>query len=71
MRPLRYSINVALDGCCDPTEMIPDEDHPRHAAENIARADALLQGRAIYEMMEAGRRSLAQTGEKQEWMQPW
>ncbi len=25
MRPLRYSINVTLDGCCDHGEMVPDE----------------------------------------------
>ena len=24
MRPLRYSINVTLDGCCDHQVMIPD-----------------------------------------------
>src|SRR5687768_5777288 len=53
MRPLRYSINVTLDGCCDHREMIADEDLHRHAAENLAQADALLFGRVIYEMMEA------------------
>jgi hypothetical protein len=26
MRPLRYSINVTLDGCCDHREMVADED---------------------------------------------
>jgi dihydrofolate reductase len=53
MRPLRYSINVTLDGCCDHRVGIPDEDLHRHAAENIAQADALLFGRVTYEMMEA------------------
>src|SRR5687767_12750966 len=53
MRPLRYSINVTLDGCCDHREMIADEDLHRHAMENIAQADALLFGRVTYEMMEA------------------
>ena len=53
MRPLRYSINVTLDGCCDHRVMIADEDLHRHAAENIARADALLFGRVTYQMMEA------------------
>ncbi|MCA1703304.1 MAG: deaminase, partial [Actinobacteria bacterium] len=24
MRPLRYSINVTLDGCCDHREMVAD-----------------------------------------------
>src|SRR5262252_3959502 len=42
MRPLRYSINVTLDGCCDHRVMIADEDLHRHAAENLAQADPLL-----------------------------
>jgi dihydrofolate reductase len=54
MRPLRYSINVTLDGCCDHRVMIPDEDLHRHAAENIVQADGLLFGRVTYELMEAG-----------------
>ena len=53
MRRLRYSINVTLDGCCDHRVFPADEDLHRHAAENIARADALLLGRLTYEMMEA------------------
>ena len=46
MRPLRYSINVTLDGCCDHREMFADEDLHRHAVENLDQADALLFGRA-------------------------
>ncbi len=42
MRPLRYSINVTLDGCCDHRAMFADEDLHRHAVENLDRADALL-----------------------------
>jgi dihydrofolate reductase len=71
MRPLRYSINVTLDGCCDHRAFVPDEDLHRHAAENIAQADALLFGRVTYEMMEAAWRSPAQTGAKPDWMEPW
>ena len=71
MRPLRYSINVTLDGCCDHRAMIPDEDMHRHAAESIAEADALLFGRVTYELMEAGWRPFAQMGSKPDWMQPW
>ena len=51
MRPLRYSINVTLDGCCDHRVMFADEDLHRHAAENLDQADALLFGRVTYEMM--------------------
>ncbi|TAM50144.1 MAG: deaminase, partial [Burkholderiaceae bacterium] len=36
MQPLRYSINVTLDGCCDHRVGIVDEDLHHHAAENIA-----------------------------------
>jgi hypothetical protein len=57
MRPLRYSINVTLDGCCDHQAFEPDEDLHRHAAENLAQADALLFGRVTYEVMEAAWRS--------------
>jgi dihydrofolate reductase len=71
MRPLRYSINVTLDGCCDHRAMIADEELHRHAAENIARADGLLFGRVTYEMMESAWRAPAQSGERPEWMEPW
>ena len=52
MRPLRYSINVLLDGCCDHRAMVPDEETHHHAAENIARADAIILGRVTYGLME-------------------
>src|SRR3982751_2111120 len=71
MRPLRYSINVTLDGCCDHRVMIADEDLHRHAAENLAQADALLFGRVTYEMMEAGWRSPAAAAARPEWMEPF
>jgi len=71
MRPLRYSINVTLDGCCDHRAMIPDEELHRHAAEIIASADALLFGRVTYELMEAGWRAPAQPGTRPEWMEPF
>ena len=48
MRPLRYSINVTLDGCCDHTAIPADEELHRHAAEMLAGADALLFGRVTY-----------------------
>src|ERR687895_661040 len=69
MRPLRYSINVTLDGCCDHREMFADEELHRHAAENLAQADALLSGRVTYEMMEAAWRAPAQTGARPGWVE--
>src|SRR6202008_4746689 len=71
MRPLRYSINVTLDGCCDHRAMVADEDLHRHAVENLNQADALLFGRVTYEMMEAAFRSPAQTGARPDWMEPF
>src|SRR5687767_4284832 len=71
MRPLRYSINVTLDGCCDHREIPADEDIHRHAVENLDRADALLFGRVTYEMMEAAFRPPAQTGARLDWMEPF
>jgi dihydrofolate reductase len=71
MRPLRYSINVTLDGCCDHRVMIPDQDLHRHAAENLDRADGLLFGRVIYEMMEAAWRPPARIGARPDWMEPF
>jgi hypothetical protein len=61
MRPIRYSINVTLDGCCDHRAILPDEDLHRHAVENLNRADALLFGRVTYEMREAAFRPPAGT----------
>ena len=71
MRPLRYSINVTLDGCCDHRAIVADEEIHRHAVENIARADALIFGRVTYEMMEAAFREPARTGVRPDWMEPW
>ena len=69
MRPLRYSINVTLDGCCDHRAIPADEELHRYHAENLAQADAVLFGRVTYEMMEAAWRPAA--GAWPDWMEPW
>jgi dihydrofolate reductase len=71
MRPLRYSINVTLDGCCDHRAMPADEELHRHAIANIARADALLFGRVTYEMMAAAFQPPSRLGPMPEWTQPF
>jgi dihydrofolate reductase len=71
MRPLRYSINVTLDGCCDHRAISPDEEMHRYHANNLARADALLLGRVTYEMMEEAWRPVAESGVRPEWMPDW
>lgn len=59
MRPLRYSINLTLDGCCDHREITPDPDSFQNAIDIIRAADALLFGRVTYDMMESYWRPLA------------
>ena len=71
MRPLRFSINVTLDGCCDHRAVVADEAIHRHAVENLNRADALLFGRVVYEMMEAAFRPPARTGAESASLEPF
>jgi dihydrofolate reductase len=71
MRPLRYSINVTLDGCVDHRAGQPDEHTHRHATETLTRVDALLLGRVTYEMMESAWRPPAETGVWPDGMVPW
>jgi dihydrofolate reductase len=67
MGPLRYSINVTVDGCCDHRAIPPDEALHRHAADNLEQADALLFGRVTYEMMESAWGPSTPTGARPEW----
>jgi dihydrofolate reductase len=70
-RPLRYSINVTLDGCVDHTVFEPDEAIHRHAMEYIASADAVLFGRATYELMESAWRGPEAAAALPPWMAPF
>lgn len=70
MRPLRFSINVTLDGCYDHTVGIPDEDLHRNAEAYIAGTDALLLGRKTYQLIESAWR-LPSSGQWPDWMPPW
>jgi dihydrofolate reductase len=71
VRPLRYSINVTLDGCCDHRAGSPDEETHRHATEILEEADALLFGRVTYEMMESAWRPPGQMDAMPDWMAPF
>lgn len=71
MRPLRYSINVTLDGCCHhEAGLPPDEESMQYWTAQLARADALLFGRVTYEMMESAWRRPA-SGTWPDWVEPW
>ena len=69
MRPLRYSINVTLDGCCDHRAIPVDEDVHRYAAEVLSQAGDLLFGRVTYELMESAWRPPVPTGARPDWME--
>lgn len=71
MRPLRYSINVTLDGCVHhEAGLPPDEEFMRFWTGEVARAGALLYGRVTYQMMESAWRRPA-TGVWPDWMDEW
>ena len=70
MRPLRFSLNVTLDGCYDHTVGIADEELHRNAMEYVAQCDALLFGRVTYEMMLAAWR-LPVSWQMPDWMLPF
>ena len=71
MRPLRYSINITLDGCCDHRAGVPDEEMHRHATEGIDQADALILGRVTYELMESAWRPPGAIEGMPDWMEPF
>jgi dihydrofolate reductase len=71
MRPLRYCINVSLDGCVHhEAGLAPDEESMAYWTAQMERADAMLFGRVTYEMMESAWRRPA-TGVWPDWMGDW
>jgi dihydrofolate reductase len=68
MRPLRYSINVTLDGCVHhEAGLQPDDESMQFWVDEMAQADAMIFGRVTYEMMEAAWRRPTD-GAWPEWM---
>lgn len=67
MRPLRYSINVSLDGCVDHAAGDPDDEVHLHATHTVGEPDALIFGRTTYELMEFWR----DPGDVPQWMSPF
>ena len=70
MQPVRFSLNLTLDGCYDHTVGIPDADLHRNAEQYIAQCDVLLLGRVTYRMMEDAWR-MPPSGTWPDWMEPW
>jgi dihydrofolate reductase len=52
MRKLIAEINMTLDGFCDHTAGIPDEEIHQHYAELLDNADVVLYGRITYQLMQ-------------------
>ena len=52
MRRLIAGINMTLDGFCDHTVIIPDEEIHQHYAELLDNADIVLYGRITYQLMQ-------------------
>jgi dihydrofolate reductase len=52
MRKLIAAINMTLDGFCDHTAIIPDEQIHQHYADLLSNADIILYGRITYQLME-------------------
>jgi dihydrofolate reductase len=52
MRKLIAGINMTLDGFCDHTAMIADEEIHQHYSELLRNAGTVLYGRITYQLME-------------------
>ncbi|MDB5102898.1 MAG: dihydrofolate reductase [Fibrobacteres bacterium] len=53
MRKLIAAINMTIDGFCDHTAGIPDEELHQHYSELIRNSGALVYGRITYQLMES------------------
>jgi len=51
MRNVTFAINLTLDGCCDHTKMIADEEMLEHYTHLIREVDLFVYGRKTYQLM--------------------
>jgi len=51
MRKLIFAINTTLDGCCDHTKMVPDEELFDYSIQLIRDVDLFVYGRKTYQLM--------------------
>lgn len=52
MRKIIAALNMTLDGICDHTAGIPDEEIHQHYTELLGQGDVILYGRITYQLME-------------------
>jgi len=51
MRDVIYAINITLDGCCDHTKMIADDELLEHYTQLLRDVDLTVYGRKTYQLM--------------------
>jgi dihydrofolate reductase len=51
MRKLIFAINITLDGCCDHTKQLADEETHEYFTHLLREVDLLVFGRKTYELM--------------------
>jgi dihydrofolate reductase len=51
MRNVIFAINITLDGCCDHTKMIADEEAHEYFTQLLRDVDLLVFGRKTYQLM--------------------
>jgi len=51
VRNVIYAINITLDGCCDHTKMIADEEIHKYFTHLMQDVDLLVFGRKTYQLM--------------------
>ena len=64
MRKLIAVLNMTLDGFCDHTAGIPDEEIHEHYTYLLSEGDAILYGRTTYQLMEFWRSLLENPSEE-------
>ena len=64
MRKVIAALNMSLDGFCDHTAGIPDEELHQHYTELLGKGDVILYGRTTYQLMEFWRTLLENPSEK-------
>jgi dihydrofolate reductase len=64
MRKVIAAFNMTLDGFCDHTAIIPDEEIHQHYSELLGQGDAILYGRTTYQLMEFWRTFLENPSEE-------
>ena len=51
MRNVIFAINITLDGCCDHTKQVADEELLEHYTHLLQEVDLLVYGRKTYQLM--------------------